>query len=346
MPHLMHVRRLLLPALLVGAAAALVAAQPPDQKKADAPGAYRLSGPYTQGNLTVFLIHGADSVKGKNFLTLDEALEQKKAVVHETKQVNELSIENLSDKEEVFVQAGDIVKGGQQDRTIAFDLIVPPKSGKVALKSFCVEAGRWTRRGAEDVRHFSYSKDNLASNAQKLAARKEMKQEEVWKNVTKTQTVLQDKLQAEVRSPASASSLQLTLEHKKVLEAIDGYVKKLQDAPQGKGDVIGYAACINGKVNNADVYACNGLFLKLWPKLLKASAVEAVAEMNKDKKFEAPRAEAVQAFLADVEKGKRQEKDINERLQQVERETPKACLFETCDRDQKGAAVRRSYVAK
>jgi hypothetical protein len=99
-------------------------------------------------------------------------------------------------------------------------------------------------------------------------------------------------------------------------------------------------------VNNADVYAANGLFLKLWPKLLKASAVEAVAGVKKDKKFDPPTAEAVLAFLTDVEKGKREEKKINDRLSQVDRETAKACLFMTCDRDQQGAAVRRSYVAK
>jgi hypothetical protein len=149
-----------------------------------------------------------------------------------------------------------------------------------------------------------------------------------------------------VQAPESRSSLQLTLEHKKVLEAIDAYVKKLQGTPEGKSDVIGYAVCINGKVNNADIYACNSLFLKLWPKLLKASAVEAVAAPNKDKKFTAPTAEAVQNFMADVDKGKQREKKINERLEQLERETPAACLFETRDRDQKGAAVRRSYVGK
>ncbi|MFN2514812.1 MAG: ARPP-1 family domain-containing protein [Pyrinomonadaceae bacterium] len=59
-------------------------------------GDYRLSGPYTHKNLTIFLVHGKDLLAGKTFLTLQEALEQKKLVVYETKDVNELSIENLS----------------------------------------------------------------------------------------------------------------------------------------------------------------------------------------------------------------------------------------------------------
>ncbi|MCM3874094.1 MAG: hypothetical protein ND895_25680, partial [Pyrinomonadaceae bacterium] len=87
-------------------------------------GAYRLSGPFTHQNLTIYLIHGKNMIEGRSFLTLQEALEQKKVVVYETKDVNELSIENRS-TQDIYVQAGDIVKGGQQDRVLAVDLIVP-----------------------------------------------------------------------------------------------------------------------------------------------------------------------------------------------------------------------------
>src|SRR5262245_43374295 len=69
------------------------------------PSKHRISGPYTHANLSVFLIHGEDQLKNKRFLTLSEALAQKKIVVHETRQVNELAIENLSADEEVFIQA-------------------------------------------------------------------------------------------------------------------------------------------------------------------------------------------------------------------------------------------------
>ncbi len=71
-------------------------------------------------------------MEGRSFLILQEALEQKKAVVYETKSVNELSIENRSDQD-IYVQAGDIVKGGQQDRVLAVDLIVPPGLGRMPI---------------------------------------------------------------------------------------------------------------------------------------------------------------------------------------------------------------------
>ena len=104
---------------------------------------YRLSGPYTHGNLTVFLLHGKD-LTNKIFLTLQEALAQKKVRVYETKDVNELAIRNLSNQD-IYVQAGDIVRGGDQDRMISVDFIVPPRSGRMPIAAFCVESGRWSK---------------------------------------------------------------------------------------------------------------------------------------------------------------------------------------------------------
>src|SRR6185295_12184449 len=100
-------------------------------------GDYKLSGPYTHKNLSIFLVHGKNTIKTKTFLTLQEALIQKKVVVYETQSVNELSIQNFS-SEDVYVQSGDIVKGGQQDRMIGVDLIVPGHSDKLPISAFCV----------------------------------------------------------------------------------------------------------------------------------------------------------------------------------------------------------------
>ncbi|MHC4916802.1 MAG: ARPP-1 family domain-containing protein, partial [Planctomycetota bacterium] len=58
---------------------------------APTPDGRRISGPYTQGNLSVFLVHGKDRFAGKKILTLKEAMDQKKVVVHETGNVQQLS---------------------------------------------------------------------------------------------------------------------------------------------------------------------------------------------------------------------------------------------------------------
>src|SRR6185503_6556161 len=49
---------------------------------------YRLSGPYTHDNLTVFLVHGRTTLEGTEFLTLEEALREQKAIMHETGSVS------------------------------------------------------------------------------------------------------------------------------------------------------------------------------------------------------------------------------------------------------------------
>jgi len=331
---------------LVALAQPALALEPPTDKGIEKPAAsgQRLSGPYTHENLTIYLIHGADVARGKKFLTLDEALKQKKVVVNETSTVNQLTIENSSD-EAVFIQAGDIVKGGQQDRTLANDLVVPPRSGKLPVASFCVEQGRWSARGAESDKQFSRSAYQLADNHSKLACRADGSQQRVWANVARVQKDLASNLKAEVRSADSSSSLQLTLEHKKVLEAIDTAIKKLEKAPGKESDVIGYAVVINGKVNNADIYGNADLFRQLWPKLLMASAIEAVATRKEGAKIENVKPEAVTAFLGDAEKGKRTEKKVGKDLE-VKVENEKNVLFDTRADGGKGPSLRRSYLAR
>ena len=261
------------------------AGQKPQQKDD-----YRLEGPFTHGNLSVFLIHGKDRIKGVTFITLQEALVQKKVIVRETRSVNELTIENVS-ADEVYVQSGDIVKGGAQDRMLTTDLILPARSGKIPIGAFCVENGRWSQRGNEAVAVFNSSANTVASREVKLAAKMKQSQGDVWKEVAVAQDKLSSNTGADVKSAASPTSFQLALENKSVQANADTYVNALDNLLDSRTDVIGYVFAINGKINSADVYASSALFKKLWPKLLKASAIEAVAEVRKGEKFAAPKPE-------------------------------------------------------
>ena len=307
-------------------------------------GDYRVSGPYKHKNLAIFLIHGKSLAEGKTFLTLQEALEQKKVVVYETKDVNELAVENLSN-EDVYVQSGDIVKGGQQDRMLAVDLIVPPKSGKMPIAAFCVEHGRWSRRGNEQASVFTSSADVAASKDLKLAAKRANSQGAVWETVTVTQDKLSENVGTRVNSTVSESSLQLAVENRKVQDSAEGYIKALANIVNGQNDVIGYAFAINGKVNSADVYASSALFIKLWPKLLKANAIEAIAEQQ-GSKFEPTTVDIVKEFLSEAESGNATEKEVTARVRLVTREDAKNIFFETRDHAQKEAWIHRNYIRK
>ncbi len=109
--------------------------------------------------------------------------------------------------------------------------------------------------------------------------------------------------------------------------------------------MIGYVFAINGAVNSADVYASSELFKKLWPKLLKANAIEAIAELQKDLKFEPATAENVKTFLAEAESSKASEKEVTARIRLLTREDDKNILFETQDRSQK-RWIHRNYIRK
>ncbi len=386
---------------------------------------YTLSGPYTHKNLTIFLLHGAGAPQGRTPLTLQEAMKRKLVVVRETGDVNRLTIQNRSNQD-VFVQAGDIVKGGQQDRALALDLIVPPKSGRIPIDAFCVEQGRWSRRGNEAVAAFSASDNALASKDLKIAAKARRSQGDVWANVSKAQGKLSANLSVEGRmgygggptegegssdvattrsgnvagrtmrlgggtttgsgsnarsapqaslqtlyrrwrdedlswitsdgqtragqsglaSRVSPSSLQLTLENKLVKESANDYVKNLSSIINGKRDVIGFVFAINGQINSADVYSSNALFAKLWPKMLEASAIEAIAELKAEEKFEPAPASAVKAFLRESQNGKAEAKRVTARTSVVKHETEKNLFFESRDHAQNGKWVHRNYITK
>ena len=305
---------------------------------------YRLSGPYTHGNLTVFLVHGKDQTT-KTFLTLQEALAQKKVRIYETKDVNELAIRNLSNQD-IYVQSGDIVRGGEQDRMISIDFIVPPRSGRMPIEAFCVESGRWNRRGNEDPSSFSSSENLASSNGLKLAAKSEKSQDAVWKNVSAVQEKLNNNMTVEVRSSVSASSLELSVENAKVKETTAPYINALSGILRNKPDVIGYVFAINGKVYSADIYASRALFAKLWPKLIKATAVESLAELQQGLEAKPVSEQTVNTFLAESVKPAASTKDITRRVKLVTREDDKNAFYETQDRDQKDGWVHRNYIKK
>jgi hypothetical protein len=147
-------------------------------------------------------------------------------------------------------------------------------------------------------------------------------------------------------SRVSPSSLQLTLENKLVKDTASDYVKNLSSIVNGKRDVIGFVFAINGQLNSADVYSSNALFAKLWPKMLEASAVEAIAELKADEKFQPVENDVVKAFLRESQNDKAETKRVTARTAVVKSETEKNLFFETRDRSQNGKWVHRNHLRK
>lgn len=307
---------------------------------------YRLTGPYRHENLTIFLVHGPDQKDSRMFMPLPEAMERKLVIVHETSDVNELAIENVSTSEEVFVQAGDIVKGGRQDRVLAVDLIVPAKSGRVPVAAFCVERSRWSARGVEAVDHFSMSAGMISTKQLKLAARQEVSQARVWTEVQEAQQKLSTSMATDVRSDMSRTSLHLAQENETVQAAAAGYTDKLLSIVESSNDVIGFAFAINDKLNSADVYSSSALFKRFWPRLLKTAAIEAIAERTSNEKGEPVTIASVGEFLVASEKGAETFNDVTKRTRMLKRDSEKGVFFETGDLAHGAAWIHRSYLTK
>lgn len=324
--------------LLVLAAAILAASS---AVTLSAQNAYRVSAPYSYKNLTIFLIHGKNETNKKNIITLQEAMKLKIFKVYETSDVNELMVENISKEFDVFIQSGDIVKGGKQDRVLAISVIIPARSGRVSIEAFCVESGRWEKRKGEDVQQFSSSEERIVSKDLKVAANGARSQQEVWSKVAEAQKRLSANTGVDVTANGSSTSLQLALENGKVTATADEYVKKLGDLVRGKTDVIGYAFAVNGEINSADIYVSNHLFAKLWPRMLKAAAVEAVAEGDRGTRTSV-KPEAISGFLSDAEKGRAKERPTTASSKIVTREADGNAVYEA--RDRSDAVIHRNYV--
>ena len=308
-------------------------------------GAYRISQPYSHKNLTIFLIHGKDENTKGNIMTLQEAMERKLFVVYETSNVNELEVENLSKELDVFIQSGDIVKGGKQDRVLAVSIIIPARSGRVKIEAFCVESGRWQKRGNEESTKFTSSNDRIVTKDLKIAANASRSQQEVWAKVSEAQSNLGRTVGGSVADGTSSSSLQLSLENKKVVANIDEYVRALSGIIAGKSDVIGYAFAINGKINSADVYVSNSLFKKVWIKNLKATATEAVAESRGVRLADPVKADAVKGFIDETERARAKDKTDSAGARLVTREDKDNVMVEA--RDAKSdVVIHKTYVRK
>lgn len=398
-------------------------------------GDYQISGPYHYRNLSVFLLHGEDRITGRKMVTLEEGMAQGFVKVYETGTVNGLEIENLSNDTEVYVQAGDIVKGGRQDRTLGIDMTLLPNSGRVSVASFCVERGRWAKRGEESAAEFASSTTLLASNELRLAVRDAKNQSEVWANVEAMQTTLSKNLGVQVNRlgqgndsvPATVASgfavgadgnpiilderifsrepvidtasinayfrslentdnrevtaeslpyqtqyqnrsavlarqeridlnaavrnggagfttsLQLSLENAELTDKVEEYAAALRGIIDGHDDVIGVAFTINGEMNNADVYGSHDLFVRLWPRLLRAAATEAVAERNEGLENIIGIVETVRECFADAEKGKEEREETGEKILTITRRSDKNVLFETQEKGEP-AWLHRNYM--
>ncbi|MCG8584140.1 MAG: hypothetical protein MI757_05455 [Pirellulales bacterium] len=259
----------------------------------------KVTGPYVHKNLAVYLIHN-DKRDDREFLTLNEGLKSGKVKVSELKneQVSRLMIENTSDKP-LFLQEGDRVTGGKQDRTIYSSLVIAPKSGKQAIPAFCIEQSRW-KEGDTGRQFVGNANPGYASNGVRIASKLSKSQGRVWKEVAEQKMALK----AQIGTGDKTSSLNEAIDSKKIKDATKGYKGELGKLLAKHGDAVGIAFALDGELTEVNVYPGNPLATKVYPRLLETYAVDASISKNAKKKPKTPTAAEVKAMMKSRLKGK------------------------------------------
>jgi len=302
----------------------------------------------TEQNLSLFMLTGKEKVVGKSYKILSDAMDSKQVTVRETGAVNELAIDNNS-SEYVFIHSGDIVKGGKQDRTISYDVIIPPKTKNVSLESFCVEQGRWQQRSSENVSAFSSNTKMLSSRDLKLAAKHEKNQRKVWSKVSEQKASLNKKLSAkngytiDVADNESNSSLQLALESDELKKSKDSIYQKLKDLIDVP-NAIGYAYAINGEIYGVEVYNNKQLFTDLWDKILESVIIEAISKEGEAVVTKKTKKEVFDYMNAVKENDKRTTKQLNKATNFRKVENKKGNIIFSTEDLEKQKWIHKSYM--
>lgn len=256
--------------------------------------------PVSFQHLQLFVIRRnitATIARDANYKSLKEALENKTVVVSESgaysqalsrnglattpttdyvneetigggERVNTLQVENLSN-DTIFLMAGELVKGGKQDRVIAKDMLLPPRSGKRDLPVFCVEHGRWTYHADGADNNFDgYS--NVVSNSVRDAVVNEKDQGRVWSEVEEVTTA-----NAAVTGTSTYNALEAAPAY---LEKTKPYLDYYKDKFSNNTDIVGVIAMSGDSLIGADVFYNPAMFSKQINGLLHSYVTDVVTK--------------------------------------------------------------------
>jgi hypothetical protein len=272
----------------------------------------------------------------------------RRVVVHEKTDVNLIQIENLGD-DPIYVQAGEIVKGGLQDRAMGTDLVVTRSARSTPMDSFCVDLGRWEARGVESSSTFEESSDVVAGKFMKFGSNINSgvaTQKAVWASISTLQTSLAQSIGENVQAAAWPNSYLLTMESAAIKKAISRFGDSLQGQVDKEQNVIGWIYAINGTIAGGDLYASPAMFRSLWPKLLKSGIVEAIGASHAQAAAQpAPTFAQVEAFLNDAVRAGPTLKAVYGRTRVSSYDSPE-CLCIRSDDIEGGTWIHRAYLVK
>jgi hypothetical protein len=214
--------------------------------------------------------------------------------------VNHLLVVNHS-KKSLYLMPGEIIVGGEQDRTIAQESVINPSDKPVQIEVFCVEHGRWHGREDSETASLANGVSSAASlagssafapgaiatagstakaqkgdfigsvgnvnKAARVAVQDAKTQDKVWEKVAE--------VNAKSSNKSESGDFAGNYADAETVKQLEPYVTALQKPVAERAQVVGVAIAINGKLDTLDVFESTPLFRQLWPKLLKSYALDA-----------------------------------------------------------------------
>ena len=233
-------------------------------------GEVRVDGPFTHKNLAIYVLFVRERPRTEAaYLTLAEGIARGVVKITEDRRarVQRLLITNNSDRR-VFLQVGEVVTGGKQDRTLQVSFVVPPKTPDVPIPSFCVEKTRWSGGGG-------FAAGGVIVPRSVKHAIQARSQNDVWGSVGGYKRRARALIPSAGRSRTSSVNEELS-DHR-FKKYVGGYKSALGGSLARFSHPLGMIYAVNGQISTVDVYHNVELFRKLFPKLLAAAAAEAAA---------------------------------------------------------------------
>lgn len=183
--------------------------------------------------------------------------------------VNTLFIENTSN-DTIMIMAGEVVKGGKQDRVLAQDMVLLPHSGRKDISVFCVEHGRWQYSAeSQKANNTFYGYSKVSTMSVRKAAVVEKDQQKVWQNVADVTAK-----NSVTTNSGSYTALDTSQKYNAELKAyIDFFSSKIKS----EGNVIGMVACTGNKVIGCDMFATPDMFRQYFDNLMSSYSTEAIS---------------------------------------------------------------------
>ncbi len=261
----------------------------------------KIGAPATFKNMTVFPLMGGPSMAA-DYLTLDEALSQKLAVITEVSEggrVPELKFVNSGGKK-VFLLDGEELVGAKQNRVLNLSIIVPAEKTLVVPVS-CVEAGRWHHRSREfaSAPRAQYAEGRARKMAQvsesmRAAGGRYSNQGAVWNDINEKFSRFNSS------SPTSAMSDIFQQQSAQLEDYVRSFVPAV--------DQVGAVFAIEGNVVGLELFDSPETLRKLFPKLLRSYGLDALDRARSDpadkRTSRIPTEARASAFLRKVSRAK------------------------------------------